>query len=415
MTKTIAVIFGGQSVEHDVSILSALQFIEAMDTDRYSALPIYVSPDGRWWTGDFLLKRSFYPLTQLNEDQINQVVLGVGDTPRGMGRLTHTKSAFFGAKTTHYYFDLLVPAIHGTNGEDGSLQGLLQFMGLPTAGCSTLAASATMNKAFTKDTLRTVGVPVLDHIIFPRPAEGQHIDEKAVQSALKAKLGDAAFPCIVKPIQLGSSVGVAPAHNIDDLLAALLTVFRLDEAAIVEPLVANMVEYNVAVRNDLDAHDQGRRGVITSAIERPLSGEEFLDFDAKYMRGSKGGAKGGVKAGGPSSDGMASLVRVMHPEELTDAQTKTIRDSAVTASKTLGLAGSVRIDFLCNKETGQLWLNEINTIPGSFAYYLWAEADPIMSFTALTDHIIEEGFQMAKLKLNDTDAMAGRAVIFGRE
>jgi D-alanine-D-alanine ligase len=195
----------------------------------------------------------------------------------------------------------------------------------------------------------------------------------------------------------------------DELLAALLTVFRLDEAAIVEPLVPNMVEYNVAVRNNLKGE-----GIITSAIERPLSGEAFLDFEAKYMRGSKGGAKGGVKAGGMTSEGMASLVRVMHPEELTKAQIRTIRDSATLASKTLGLAGSVRIDFLCDKETGELWLNEINTIPGSFAYYLWAEADPVLSFTALTDHIIEEGFQLAKLKQTDTDTMAGRAVIFGK-
>lgn len=413
MKKNIAVFFGGQSVEHDVSILSGLQFLEAIDADDYDSFPVYVADDGTWYVGDALRQRSFYPLDDSNRNQLTPVslALGMADYRGRAAELRYEKKALLGRKTETIAFDLAVTAIHGTNGEDGSFQGLMQFAGIPVAGCQTLASAATMDKAFTKEVLKAAGVPVLGHVLERRPHKGQHIDAEVVSQRLTDALGKNPWPVFVKPRSLGSSVGVSKADNMDDYIAALLKVFRLDAYALVEPFVPNLVEYNVAVRNE--------DGMVkTSTIERPQRASDFLDFSAKYRsggsKGSKGGAKGGAKMAGATSEGMASLNRVLNPEELTAEQEALIRRSATTAAETLMLAGSVRIDFLSNEATGELWLNEINTIPGSFAWYLWAEAEPALPFTKLTGQIIEEGFALARQRQNDTSAKSGAATIFKR-
>lgn len=402
--RTIAVLFGGRSVEHDVSVLTGIQFLEALDQSRYTGLPLYVDPDGQWWSGALLRKRSLYPLSVESRVKLDAVTLPVGVRREGGPHLLTMRKSLFGAKTERIDFDLLVPAIHGSNGEDGSLQGLLAFEGIPFAGSRALGAAATMDKHFTKEALRALGLPILPHVLLDRPAAGAFLDRARLKAKLEARLGADPLPLIVKPRRLGSSVGVAIARDFEALEAALSAAFRLDNCALIEPLVPDLVEYNIAVMRQDGA-------VRTSAIERPLATAEMLDFSAKYLAGSTGGSK----LDEAPSEGMVSLNRELNPQSLAKTQESLIRSAAITAFEHFDLAGSVRIDFLGNGKTGELWLNEINSIPGSFAWFLWQAAAKPLGFTALATAIVEEGFAFQLSERGDRSATGGKAQIFRRD
>ncbi|UTW55515.1 hypothetical protein [Kordiimonas sp. SCSIO 12610] len=402
--KVIAVIFGGRSVEHDVSVLTGLQFLEALDPGKYTGLPVYVDPLGQWWTGDALKKRSYYPVNDSKQKTLSEVKLELATNANGRPSLTTFKKGLMGEKREAIPFDLMVPAIHGSNGEDGTLQGLLEFANIPYAGCRTLGAAATMNKEFTKKQARQNNINVLDEMIMARPKTGTFLDPEAIENELTSVFGAIRYPYIVKPCNLGSSVGVGKADDIDSLIGALMTAFKLDSEVIIEPFVENLVEYNISVRRKLDGT------IITSAIERPLRNAELLDFKNKYLGGNEPGAPK-AKSGG-NSEGMASLNRELNPSNLNTDQIDIIRNSSSKIFDVLNLAGSVRIDFLSNEKTGEIWLNEVNTIPGSFAYFLWEAAEEATSFLALTSDIIEEGFALSAKRLGDTGTHIGGATIF---
>lgn len=397
----IAVIFGGRSVEHDVSILTGIQFLEALDPTRYTGLAVYVDPLGQWWTGDALKARSAYPVSDKTA-KLTPVRLDLAaSTATGRPALVAEEKGLMGVKIRSQPFDVAVPAIHGSNGEDGSLQGLLDFAAIPYVGSGTLASARTMDKLAAKRAARANGLKVLDEAVICRPPEGQFLGEDALTAALENEIGSHDFPYIVKPRNLGSSVGVSRADDMDSLMAALLKVFKLDTAALVEPCVDPLVEYNIAVRRSPDG------GVETSAIEKPLGAGEVLDFSNKYRAGSKGGAK---QSG---SEGMASLNREIDPESLSSQQDAEIRAAAIRLAHLFELGGSARIDFLSNKDTGEIWFNEVNTIPGSFAYFLWEAAETPISFLALTHTLIEEARTRAKAARAQTDSAAGGAVLLG--
>lgn len=405
--KTVAVFFGGESVEHDVSVLTGLQFIEALDAERFQAVPVYVDAVGKWWTGKELLNRSFYPLISISERQLTPVRL-----PEGAGtarpQLETVKKGALGSKLIPIPFDIAISAIHGTRGEDGALQGLFEFARVPYAGCPVLGSAAAMDKWFTKRLLAGRGVPVLPSKLIEAPEPGVHLDAEALIADVRATLPDHDFPYFVKPCNLGSSIGVARVDTPEDLLAALIAIFRMDRAALVEPFVQHLVEYNVAA-----ARIDGE--VRTSAIERPKvaddNADHILDFKAKYLAG----ASGGPKMDDTPSEGMVSQNRILNPEELTPETEGLIRRSAIEAFEGMEMAGSVRVDFLCDSETGAIWFNEVNTIPGSFAYYLWQGAEPPLSFTALADAMIAEGFALHQRRNTLSDASAGGGMIFARE
>jgi D-alanine-D-alanine ligase len=398
--KTIAVIFGGESVEHDVSILTALQFMNAMDPEKYLPLAVYVDPDGTWWSGEKLRKKDFYPLNQGGMKGLLRVSLAPGSFRSKRPCFQAIFTSKF-QKTRQISFDLVVPAIHGSHGEDGTLQGLLELSGIPYAGSGVLASAAAIDKAFTKTHLGGLGIPVLPHVLVKKPADGSFISPEELKAEFSATFGKKPYPVIVKPCHLGSSIGVTPARALDDAMAGLLFCFRIDSAAIIEPFVDNLVEYNIAI--------SGAFGDLrASVIERPLKESEFLDFGDKYLTGDKEGPK----TEPTSSEGMASLNRVINPGELSKKGAKNIKSWALQAFEALGLAGSVRIDFLGNEKTGDLWLNEINTTPGSFAYYLWQESRPSASFTELTTALIEEGFRRSAINTTETDRTLGGAAIF---
>jgi D-alanine-D-alanine ligase len=372
--RRVAVLFGGRSPEHDVSIVTGLQALGAVDASAYDAFPVYISSQGKWFVGDALRDRANYLPDDHTRRSLTEVMLDATDD--GEGQLVPRKSGIF-ERRKPINFDVALLAFHGNQGEDGQIQGLFEMAGVPYTGMRTMASAALMDKSVTKRLLAGQDIPQLGCTVLRRPADGAVLNVAAVA----AMVGNATFPACVKPCHLGSSIGVAKVEDIAELREVLPFIFRLDPVAIMEPFVANLVEYNVAV----SAFGGEMR---TSAIERPKRNAELLDFREKYLSGS-GGKKGGSKAPGTASEGMLSLTRDINPDVLVTLETN-IREWAAAAFAAVGGTGAPRIDFLGDSETGELWLNEVNPCPGSFGYFLWEAATPSMLFTELLSHLIEE-------------------------
>lgn len=400
--KTVAVFFGGRSPEHDVSVVSGLQILNAIDRSAYEAFPVYITPQGEWLVGDVLKDRSSYLLSEQDRKKCQAVTLDL--KPGVCGKLVPLQKGLFGGGKV-IEFDVAVPSFHGSFGEDGNIQGLFEFAGIPYAGMRTMASAVLMDKGATKSVLKGAGIPVLDYTMIYRPETGLLIDENELAEHVKS-IG---FPCIVKPSHLGSSIGVAKANDVQELRAALPVIFEFDDAAIVEPFVENLVEYNVAVSKAFD-------GVRLSAIERPKATEELLDFKQKYLSGSDGktGDKtGGTKTMGTISEGMLSLTRELNPELDPEMHANIIGWAEAMFFAVEG-TGAPRIDFIGNKETGELWLNEVNPWPGSIGYFLWEAAeDPIM-FTELMTGLIEEAVVEHKKRKLPKDPVPKEARLFER-
>jgi D-alanine-D-alanine ligase len=368
----VAVFLGGRSPEHDVSVITGLQALKAIDQERFVAFPVYVNPRGAWFVGETLAERRNYLPDPRSAGELTEVSLALGETGRGV--LLPKRTGFFGRRAATE-FDVALLAFHGHGGEDGQMQGLFETANLPYTGMRTLASAVFMDKTATKRLLRGLDIPLLPYAVVSRAVGG-------LPSAdlLKALLSDVGFPCIVKPVHLGSSIGVGKADSIEEVRALLPMIFRLDTHALIEPFVPNLVEYNLAVM---------RRGdrVLTSAIERPKRAEELLDFRQKYLSGGDG--KAGVKGDAAQSQGMLSLTRDIDPD-LPAGLASALRHWAIAAFEAVDGSGAPRIDFYCNETTGEIWLNEINPCPGSFAYFLWEAADPPIGFTALLSLLIDE-------------------------
>jgi D-alanine-D-alanine ligase len=393
--KKVAVLFGGRSPEHDVSIVTALQVMEALDPDLFDPIPVYVSTKGEWFTGDALRERGVYLPGPAEMERLTPVTLKLG--AGGAPALESAPSGMF-RKATRIELDFAFPSFHGVQGEDGCIQGAFEMAGLPYSGMRVMSASVFMDKLATKQILNDAGIPMLPSLSLPRPAKGLML----LPEEITALVGEIAFPCILKPQHLGSSIGVARVANMAELTESLPGVFRFDTHAVLEPLVPNLVEYNVAVAR-------------ISAIERPKPSAELLDFKAKYLSGggTKGGAKGTKEVGRPS-EGMLSLTRDINPAIPAEMDAN-IRAWAVKTFDRLGGAGSPRIDFLCNSATNEIWLNEVNPAPGSFAYFLWEAASPPVSFPALLEHMIAEGEENARRNRLPTDPTPNDARLFKRK
>jgi D-alanine-D-alanine ligase len=382
MKTRVAVFFGGRSPEHDVSVVTGLQALEALDQDRFSSFPVYVATDGKWFTGDALRSRASYLPKEPILKSLEPVLLDSSPNVDGRGRLLPLKSGGLFAKPKPVEFDVALFAFHGPFGEDGRMQGLFELANVPYTGMRPLASSVLMDKAATKRILANSGIALLPHSIVERPRSGLLPRVQDVESSLQAMQ----FPVIVKPMHLGSSIGVARAANMEDLRGGLSVIFRLDTHAIIEPLVQNLVEYNVAVRNT-------PRGIETSAIERPKSERELLDFKAKYLSGGRGsGTKSGSKQPGAAiSEGMLSLTRELNPAIELALAAKIHEWSKICFATVYG-TGAPRIDYLCDSQSGEIWLNEVNPCPGSFGYFLWQAGPRPMLFPELLSELIDEAF-----------------------
>ena len=373
--QVIAVFFGGRSPEHDVSIVTGLQAAEALDPALYEIIPIYITARGEFLTGDALLSRDTYIPGPSARQNLSEVHLDL--TPGDRGRLmTAGGSLFQRAKTIE--FDTALLAFHGLYGEDGRLQGALEMADIAYTGMRAFASTITMDKVATKRLLADTDIALLPFREIKRPAQGLLLSEEELQG----QIGDFAFPCIIKPSHLGSSIGVARVNTLEELAAVLPGLFKYDSTAILEPFVENMVEYNLAV-----ARIDGE--LRTSAIEKPKRAEELLDFKQKYLSG--GGDKGGSKSpgGGRASEGMLSLTRELNPELPPEVEER-LRGWACTAYEHFHGTGAPRFDFIGNEATGEFWMNEVNPCPGSFGYFLWEAAEQPMLFADLLEHLINE-------------------------
>ncbi|HVH81536.1 MAG TPA: hypothetical protein VM782_19200, partial [Stellaceae bacterium] len=333
-------------------------------------------PQGDWLIGPGLDDRRTYLPTPEIRSKLTEVTLDIA--AGGGGRLIARKSGLFSRKPP-VEFDVALLAFHGLFGEDGQFQGLFETANIPYTGMRTLASAVLMDKAATKRMLGSADIPLLRQAVIDRPETGLPPAGALGDALREANLG---FPCIVKPVHLGSSIGVGKADDIEEARALLAAIFRLDTQALIEPFVPNLVEYNVSV-----ARFGGK--ARCSAIERPKRVEDLLDFRQKYLSGGGDGGKTGSKTLTQPSQGMLSLTREINPD-LPSAFADNIQRWATAAFDAVGGTGAPRIDFLCNEATGEVWLNEVNPCPGSFGFYLWEAAPKPLGFTALLTHLVDE-------------------------
>ncbi|MDR1337722.1 MAG: hypothetical protein LBJ73_01685 [Rickettsiales bacterium] len=379
----IGVFFGGGSFEHDVSILTGLQVCQAMDITRYEPIPFYVDLHGNIWTGGALASHKTYPLTDNAKSKLTLVVIGSD------GKILSAHGMF----RREIKIDAALLAFHGGAGESGAWAGLLEVSGIPFAGAKNMASGVYMSKYATKLICRALGIKVLNEIIAKRPAANTDILVFAKNLGVK-------FPVIVKPESMGSSVGVSRANNNEELAAGLMSVFKLGDNAMIEPFVENLAEYNVAVM---------RRGrdIITSAIEMPKNGGRLLTFANKYMSGGSAKKKIDADIDVMPSDGLLSMGRDLEPA-LSEEQESFIRESAIKLFGALGTDGAPRIDFYGDKNTGEIWLNEVNPIPGAFAFYLWRAAKDPMTYTDIITNLIENALNNTRSKSYDLNSSNSR-------
>ena len=364
----VAVLFGGRSVEHEISVISALQLMLAVDPAKFDLIPVYITPNGSWYIGAALLERSFYAKALENLAQLEEVTL----LPKpGVGGLTR-----LGARgpSSVIQVDLFLPAFHGQYGEDGCIQGLFEMAQVPYTGSDLPSSAITMNKYLCKMYLSAHGIPVLPASIVHRN-EAQ-ADIKQVVSGLLSQDKLKHFPLFIKPCNLGSSIGVSRVNDATELAAALAKVFRYDTQALVEPCVSKIMEINVSVRAQLGIES----GIEASVVEIPVSESGTLSYEEKYLR------DGGKKSG--RSQGMASLTRVIDPADLDSELRNQVIELAKRSFSLLGCSGVARLDFIVDLATNKLYFNELNAFPGSCAFYLWARSKPRVLYTQLIEDMI---------------------------
>lgn len=354
----LAVLFGGKSVEHEISVISAVQAMESVSPDKYDVIPVYITKKNEFYYGAALRDITAYKnMAELTRKCQRVTFVAEG----GKTYLVRYPFRLFNRKPVSL-IDVAFPVVHGTNVEDGALQGYLKTLNLPFVGCDVLASAVGMDKYVTKILLRQAGFPVLDCLRFTM---SDYAQPQTVIAETEKKFP---YPVIVKPVNLGSSIGIARAGNAGQLDDALSTAFTYADKVIIEPVVVRLKEVNCAVLGDGD-------DAQPSECEEPRPSGEILSYDDKYMSGAKG--KG--------SKGMAGLERKI-PAAVSPEMREKIQRIAVAAFKHLDCNGVARIDFMIDEAAGDVWLNEINTIPGSLAYYLWEHSG--ISYAGLIDKLV---------------------------
>jgi D-alanine-D-alanine ligase len=374
--RTVAVLFGGRSLEHDVSIVSGLQVAHALDPAHCVVMPIYIDQQLRWWSGDSLWRTDAFKGGGPDRSRLTEVMLSPGF---GTSTLVPVGPGLSRAAAQHV--DAFLPILHGTFGEDGCIQGLLELGGCAYVGCGVTASALGMNKRLTKVLAEHAGVPVVPWLSSERAVLERGSNwMRELPSRVAGTFG---WPVIVKPCNLGSSAGVSTAASADELIAGVLKVFEYDVEALIEPFIKNRLELNVAV--------VGLDEPVASVSEMPVTLQDSpLTFSEKYKR------QGSKSVG--SSEGMAGALRVLDPEDLPAAVRLSAQGYATTVFAALGCEGISRIDFLIDADTGQLYFNEINTLPGSLAFYLWSAAPHYWTITDLLNRLIERAERLRAMR-----------------
>ena len=386
----IGVFFGGRSTEHEISIISAMQAIAAFDRSKYEILPVYITKDCKFYTGEAAGKIENYKDIPALLKSLTRVTL---EGENGKLNLLSYPSPTFG-KGLVDTIDIAFPVVHGTNVEDGTLQGYFQSFGIPYAGCDVTSSAIGMDKFSSKAVLKMCGLPVLDCV---RVSANEYaLSEDDVISGIEA---ETRYPVIVKPVNLGSSIGIKKADDRNALSQALEYAFGFANLIIVENAVENLREINCSVLGDKEQNE-------ASVCEEPLNATTILTFEDKYMAGGK---SGGVKGSKGTSAGMADTKRQC-PADIPDNVRDKVQEYARKTFAVLGCSGVSRIDFLMDDKTKEIWVNEINTCPGSLSFYLW-EASGI-KFAELLDRIVKIALARAREEKNlsfsfDTNILQG--------
>lgn len=357
MKTNIAIFFGGRSTEHEISVISANQAMAAIDSEKYNVIPIYITKQGHWYTGEALTDVKNYKNIASLLEQCTEVYMRpiYGDY-----NLYATKKKMFKSDVLAT-LDAAIPVLHGSNGEDGIFEGVLETIGLPYAGCNTLASANGMDKITMKMILAADGIPVVNYVWFTDKQWFSRREE--LINRIEDRLG---YPVIVKPANLGSSVGIGRADNREQLLERVDDAQRYSARIIVEDLVENLQEINCSVLGDCDEF-------ITSVLEEPIKSGEILSYTDKYMGGSK------------DNRGMHAAQKRI-PADLPADETERIRHLAGETFRVLSCHGVSRVDMMIDAKTRAIYVNEINTIPGSLSFYLWEAAG--IPFNELMERLV---------------------------
>lgn len=364
MKIKLGVFFGGKSVEHEVSIITAIQAIENMNKEKYDIIPIYITKNNKMYCGDLVGDIKQYKDIDTLIRNSTQITLAQKDDKVALIRCE--KKMF--ENIVYDYIDIAFPIVHGTNVEDGTLQGYLKMFNIPYVGCDIISSSVGMDKYIFKCLLKENNIPVLNCECFTLDQYNESLDNiiKNVEEKIP-------YPVIVKPVNLGSSVGIKIAKNTDELNEAVSDAFAYSKKVLVEKAVVNLKEVNCSVVGDYEECE-------ASECEEPVKTDEILSFNDKYISGGK---KMGVK--GDSEKSMNAGVLKL-PAEIDENTRSKIQELSKRTFKVLGCTGVVRIDFIIDQDTGEVFVNEINTIPGSLSFHLWKATN--LKYVDLLDKLI---------------------------
>lgn len=342
MKKTIGVVFGGRSVEHDVSIITAHNPIidSVLASGKYNVVPIYISKQGKWYS-DHLMNNIDFFRHDLDQKLASLKTLSL-DLNNG---LTLVESKTFGKREIK--IDLIFPAMHGTYGEDGSLMGLLRMANVPFVGCDLAASAVAMDKVLTKQVVENAGIKVVPYIWFTKSDFDKNKDD------VLNKIESLSYPLFVKPVHLGSSIGISKVKSESELLNALEVALHYDEKVLVEEGVQNLIEVTLPIMGNSDPR--------VASIEKPLNKTDFFDFSDKYLNQGK-------KVGGVNTN--YSEIPANISKELSDK----VIEYGIATYKVLGCSGIARVDFLIDSQSGDVFVNEVNTLPGSLYQHNWKQS-----------------------------------------
>lgn len=377
----VGVAFGGVAPEHEVSIISALQAAAALDRDRYRPVPIYVAKDGTWYTGEGLLEIERYKDLDRLRQEATAVTIDPASAHGALELVPRERGGWLNGSPARHRIDVMLIGMHGGSGEDGGLQGLCEMMNVPYTGSGLFGSAIGMDKVLSKMLCRDQDIPIVEFTWF-RESDWAYHEEKQLDRCEE----EVGYPMIVKPARLGSSIGIARVEGRDELDAAIEEALRYDDKVVIERAVEELREINCSILGTPQEAEP-------SLLEEPVSTDEdeVLTFQDKYMRegeesGAKGASRGGSKQASGGPGGMASQERII-PAELSDERTDEIQALAVRIFQLFECAGVARIDFMIDEATDELYFNEINTIPGSFSFYLWEPSG--VAFDELMHRMVE--------------------------
>src|SRR3989338_808132 len=340
--ETIGIFFGGKSPEHDISIITGQLIISGLKGMGFTVVALYVEKENRWHLGDQDSSMQFFRGNQASSKKTGDYAI---DLAESSGKIVFRKNGWGNKKIN---IDLAFPAFHGRYGEDGTMQGLFEMFGIPYVGCDVTSSALTMDKVFTKELYRDLGLPTSKFLSINKK------DWQNQQKNLKEKIASQLRgPLFVKPARLGSSIGIAKISNPQELEQAIEVALHYDDKVIIEESVENVMDITCAVLGNDD--------LTSSLLQESNFKEKFFSYEDKYLN------DGGAQLGKSENN-------MIIPAGLDAPTTQKIQEMAKTVFKAFGCSGLARVDFLYNKKTKDIFVNEVNTLPGTLYHHLWKKS-----------------------------------------